>query len=112
MEEDIYDFSGLSLDDLCIGAPGALLNGRRLQQRMRLEDEAAAEAARTSSTALFEGRYDEEEWYPPTPPPYDVADKLVSGKALGTRVSYVGCCCCCCCCCCCYCCYCCYYVCA
>ncbi len=55
-EDDIYDFSGLSLDDL------SLL-------------EAASAAANDE-----EDDEDEGDWFPPTPPPYDVKDKLIEAN--------------------------------
>ncbi len=82
-EEDIYDFSGLSLSDLCaIGGAG--------ERRTTLGDDddninnvmmmLRPRPPSSSSSALFEGVYDDEEWYPPTPPPYEVAEKLAEAN--------------------------------
>jgi hypothetical protein len=64
--EDIYDFSGLSLNDLSLLQRGLV---------MATSGGGGGVAARNSYVA------DDEEWYPPTPPPYDVADKLIEANS-------------------------------
>ena len=63
VEDDLYDFSGLSLNDLSLLQRGLMMaTSATGQQNTDADDE-------------------EEEWYPPTPPPYDVADKLVEANS-------------------------------
>ena len=66
--EDMYDFSGVSLDDLSLMRTGLL---------MATGGMVATTFAGSSAAG---GGDDDEEWYPPTPPPYDVLDRLIEAN--------------------------------
>lgn len=67
--EDMYDFSGVSLDDLSLMRTGLL---------MATGGMVASSFAGSSAARLADE--DDEEWYPPTPPPYDVLDRLIEAN--------------------------------
>ena len=94
--EDIYDFSGCSLDDLSLMRTGLLMatggtttnsttssassnsNGYDRKGKSNFNDyDPLAEA---KLAAAYFTVPDNEEWYPPTPPPYDVTDRIIEAN--------------------------------
>jgi hypothetical protein len=74
MEEDLYDFSGVSLDL-------QLLQSELMTLQSSRDNNSNAGYFSTSFGSKrrnFQNENsDDEEWYPPSPPIYDVTDKLI-----------------------------------
>ena len=70
--EDMYDFSGVSLDDLSLMRTGLLMATGGMV--------ATSFAGSTAASYRAADDDDDEEWYPPTPPPYDVLDRLIEAN--------------------------------
>lgn len=64
---DMYDFSGVSTNDLAI-LRSQLFTSLNL---------SSCESSFKPNTAMDTSNEDDEEWYPPSPPIYDVTDKLI-----------------------------------
>ncbi|XP_059083800.1 nuclear transcription factor Y subunit alpha-like [Tigriopus californicus] len=76
--DDIYDFSDVSYDDLSI------LKTELFHMMKRSETVPNGDHNNYLSQILAKHgtipEEDDEEWYPPTPPPYDVLDKLIEAN--------------------------------
>ena len=87
-DDDLYDFSGLSVNDFGLLQKGLMMataGGLRGAPVTSLSVTRASHSI-TFSLSGFNGSNaavgsDDEEWYPPTPPPYDVADKLIEANS-------------------------------
>ena len=85
MVEDIYDFSGVSLDDLS-AAPRRTSTSKAISDNNSMPPGSQSQQYNSDCFLLLNGgrmisnEDDEEEWYPPTPPPYDVTEKLLEAN--------------------------------
>ena len=93
--DDLYDFSGLSVNDFTLLKTGLMmataggLTGASFvshfipyclsQWRAILHQHPSLKRVGLNGSNGVGS--DDEEWYPPTPPPYDVADKLVEANS-------------------------------
>ena len=74
MDEDVYDFSGVSLDLQLLQSELMSLQNVRDNNN----DSSFFSTSGPKRGRIFEHEHsDDEEWYPPSPPVYDVTDKLI-----------------------------------